>query len=65
LKQAIDQLVAVLQQRYPGIPNPQWIALRLLDADERIIEALQRNELGNLNAYSVEKKSAQETSLNV
>ncbi len=60
LKQAIDQLVVVLRQRYPGISNPQWIALRLLDADERIIEALQRNELGNLDAYSVEKRPVQE-----
>ncbi|MEZ4860915.1 MAG: FeoB small GTPase domain-containing protein [Caldilineaceae bacterium] len=48
LKQAVATLVAQLQQLYPTIPNARWVAMRLLDGDQRIIEALERGELGDL-----------------
>jgi len=48
LKQAIQILVEQLNQTYPGLPNARWVALRLLDGDERIIEAVQKGELGEL-----------------
>lgn len=48
LKGAVNQLVAQLEASYPGLPNPRWVALRLLDGDQRIIEAVERGELGDL-----------------
>ena len=48
LKQAIQILVEVLDQTFPGLPNARWVALRLLDGDERIIEAVRKGELGEL-----------------
>jgi ferrous iron transport protein B len=48
LKRAIATLVDQLQACYPGLPNARWVALRLLDGDERIIQALVDGELGNL-----------------
>ncbi len=48
LKAAIHQLVAQLDAAFPGLPNARWVALRLLDGDQRIIEAVQRGELGDL-----------------
>jgi ferrous iron transport protein B len=48
LKQAIQILVEQLEQTYPGLPNARWVALRLLDSDERIIEAVLKGELGEL-----------------
>jgi ferrous iron transport protein B len=48
LKQATQILVEQLNQAYPGLPNARWVALRLLDGDERLIEALQKGELGDL-----------------
>ncbi len=32
----------------PALPNARWVALRLLDGDERIAEALLHGELGDL-----------------
>ena len=32
----------------PSCPTPRWVALRLLDGDERIIEAVRAGELGDL-----------------
>ncbi|MEE9189013.1 MAG: FeoB small GTPase domain-containing protein [Anaerolineales bacterium] len=48
LKQATQILVEQLNQAYPGLPNARWVALRLLDGDKRLIEAIQKGELGDL-----------------
>jgi ferrous iron transport protein B len=45
LKHAIQELVSQLHGLYPDLPNARWVALRLLDGDQRIMEALQRGEL--------------------
>lgn len=48
----VDRAVSRLEQRvqavFPDVPNAKWVALRLLDGDERIIEAVEEGELGDL-----------------
>ena len=34
-----------IEAEYPGLANSRWIAMRLLDGDEAVIEALEKNEL--------------------
>jgi Fe2+ transport system protein B len=53
LKSAVSQLVEKIENRFSGISNARWIALRLLEGDPRIIEAVQQGELENL--YKNEK----------
>lgn len=48
LKSAVTQLVEKIENRYSGISNARWIALRLLEGDPRIVEAVQEGELENL-----------------
>jgi ferrous iron transport protein B len=48
LQKAIASLARQLEDAYPGLPNARWIALRLLDGDERITQALQQGELQEL-----------------
>jgi ferrous iron transport protein B len=48
LKHAIKEMMAQLEHAFPGLPNARWVALRLLDGDQRLIEAVQRGELGDL-----------------
>ncbi|NJP07390.1 MAG: iron transporter FeoB [Chloroflexaceae bacterium] len=48
LKQAVAQLVRQLETVFPGLPNARWVALRLLDGDERIEELVRTGELGNM-----------------
>ncbi|NJN97867.1 MAG: iron transporter FeoB [Anaerolineales bacterium] len=48
LKKAVAELVAQLETMFPGLPNARWVALRLLDGDPRIVEAVERGELGEL-----------------
>jgi len=42
---AVIKLSAEIESEFPEIPNSRWIALRLLEGDGRIIEALKSGEL--------------------
>jgi ferrous iron transport protein B len=48
LKKAVAQVVEQIEAVYPDLPNARWVALRLLDGDQRIAEALRKGELGDL-----------------
>jgi Fe2+ transport system protein B len=49
LKRALSQLSAQIEAAFPDLPNARWVALRLLDGDERIAEAVRSGELGDLS----------------
>ena len=58
LKRAIDALVEQINLAFPGLPNARWVALRLLDGDERIVAAIRAGELGDLNRGMQEENHA-------
>jgi len=48
LELAVGRLTGAIRRVHPGLPNAQWVALRLLEGDERIASALLAGELGEL-----------------
>jgi ferrous iron transport protein B len=48
LKLAVEKLVGKIEARFPGLDNARWIALRLLEGDARLIEAIRNHELESL-----------------
>jgi Fe2+ transport system protein B len=50
MKEAIKRLETMLKDRYPGLVNARWVALRLLDGDERMNQAVRDGELADLGA---------------
>jgi ferrous iron transport protein B len=50
VQQAIDRLSQQIASLYPGIPNTRWLAIRLLDGDARIQQAILSGELSDLVA---------------
>ncbi len=48
LKRALGQLTGQIEAAFPGLPNPRWVALRLLDGDDHIIQAVREGDLGEL-----------------
>jgi ferrous iron transport protein B len=46
--QAVSELAASLQRLFPDLPNTRWVAIRLLDGDERMTAAVQTGELTEL-----------------
>jgi len=59
LKRAVTELTAQIKAAFPDLPNARWVALRLLDGDERIAEALQKGELGDLSHGDLEQRPQQ------
>lgn len=49
LKRAVSELTSRIETAFPGLPNARWVALRLLDGDEHIIQAIRKGELGELS----------------
>ena len=45
---AVEQLAARLETVFAGLPNARWVAMRLLEGDPSIVEAVRKGELGDL-----------------
>ena len=50
LESAVDELVPLIEQSAPGLPNARWVALRLLDGDHKVRQALLSGELADLES---------------
>lgn len=48
LKNAVSKLAMDVEAQFPGLPNSRWVALRLLDGDPRMRQAVRSGELGEL-----------------
>ena len=48
LNLVVNELAGKIEAAFPALPNTQWVALRLLDGDERIREAVLSGELMHL-----------------
>lgn len=46
LQPAVERLTSLLARSFPGIANAPWIAMRLLEGDRRIMDAVRSGELG-------------------
>jgi ferrous iron transport protein B len=59
LKLAVTELSQQISAIYPDLPNARWVAMRLLDGDERIAEALRKGELGDITHGDLEQRAMQ------
>ena len=49
VEEAVDAIAPLVADAFPELPNARWVALRLLNADERVAEAVRTGEIGQLN----------------
>jgi len=54
VQNSVNQLVNMLEETFPDLPNARWVAMRLLDGDQRIVQAIRLGELGSLSRQNVE-----------
>jgi len=45
---SVNKIVSEIEKEFPGLPNSRWVALRLLEGDQKIIDAIKSGELINL-----------------
>lgn len=50
VKDAIARLVELTRRAFPDLPNARWVAIRLLDGDDKIAQAIRDGALGDLSA---------------
>ncbi|MCY3934363.1 MAG: ferrous iron transport protein B [Acidobacteria bacterium] len=48
LSEATRRLSGAIQDAFPSLPNPQWVALRLLDGDRTLAAAVESGSLAEL-----------------
>jgi len=51
---AVEKLCKMLVEEFPNLPNIKWVALRLLEGDQSIIDSIRNGELGKI--YSGDQK---------
>ena len=54
IQNSVNQLVTMLEETFPDLPNARWVAMRLLDGDQRIVQAIRQGELGTLSRQNPE-----------
>jgi GTP-binding protein len=56
LEAAIEDLLPKIEREFPGLPNTRWVALRLLEGDESVIEEVRAGTLGSsVHSVAVER----------
>ena len=50
VREALDELVPMIHALVPELPNARWVALRLLDGDHTVRQALLSGELATIEA---------------
>ncbi len=53
-KNAIDKMIDEIEKIYPNLPNTKWVAMRLLEGDASIVNAVRSGELSELMAAQSE-----------
>jgi len=48
LREAMEEMTAALEAAYPRVPHRDWIAMRLLEGDPRVAEAVASGAIGSL-----------------
>jgi ferrous iron transport protein B len=47
-QRAVSELVPMIEELAPGVPNVRWLAIRLLDGDAKVQQALVNGELSQI-----------------
>jgi len=55
LSESIEKLTEKINMHFPGLPNSRWLALRLLEGDQKIIDAVKNGDLNNLKSDNAAK----------
>ncbi len=59
LKKAVEILHEKISARFPALPNSRWVALRLLEGDQKIIDAVKSGELEKIGRKNIVQEAIQ------
>lgn len=50
VSKAVEEITEKILAEFPSLPNARWVAMRLLEGDQSIIDSLKNGELGRIYA---------------
>ena len=50
VREAVAAVEPLIEEEFPRLPNARWVALRLLNADEGVAEAVRSGEIGEIGS---------------
>jgi ferrous iron transport protein B len=53
IKKTISELTDKIHALYPDMPNANWVAIRLLEGDQTVIDSLKKGEIGKLSPVTL------------
>ena len=59
INSAISKLTAQLNEEFPNLPNVRWVAMRLLEGDQKIIDAIKSGELGTISPINRQRQETE------
>ena len=51
VREAVAAVEPLIEAEFPRLPNARWVALRLLNADEGVAEAVRSGEIGEIGEF--------------
>ncbi len=48
IKNTIEELTKRVSETFPDLPNARWVAIRLLEGDQKIIDSVRLGEIGSI-----------------
>lgn len=57
VSKAVEEVTEKILKEFPSLPNARWVAMRLLEGDQSIIDAVKNGELGKI--YNPQETSPQ------
>jgi ferrous iron transport protein B len=57
IRKTIGELTEKIHQLFPELPNARWVAIRLLEGDQTIIDAIKSGDIGQLRVTSSDNLS--------
>ncbi len=61
LNYAVEKLSKMLLEEFPTLPNVKWVALRLLEGDQSVIDSIRNGELGKVNLIDQNRNVVEQT----
>ena len=54
---ALEQVEREVKEAFPDLGQARWVALRLLEGDRQVIEAVRSGEIGELDGLGQEQET--------
>jgi ferrous iron transport protein B len=64
VKEAVEEILPMIEGIAPGLSNPRWVAYRLLEGDHRVRQAILSGEMARISSGDLDDEAGRSTQAN-